>query len=62
MPDLMFDLLPYKEKALAVSEYILLVMVVLTVVLCVFHAHRWILFRRALFIAGLLYWCRSVAR
>lgn len=60
LPDVMFDLLPKSSRALDVSEYLIIVMALLVLILISFHRHRSILIRRMCMILSALYLLRGV--
>lgn len=60
LPDISFSLLPKNDKALDVSEYIIMFMCTTTVLMIVLHRYRSILIRRLCLMLGLLYLFRAI--
>ncbi|CDW55757.1 PAP2 C domain containing protein [Trichuris trichiura] len=60
LPDLFFSLTPHFPKALAASEYLIIVSTVMMLAVCFLHRHRWILLRRVFCMLALLYLSRCV--
>ncbi|XP_042901050.1 phosphatidylcholine:ceramide cholinephosphotransferase 1 [Parasteatoda tepidariorum] len=60
LPDIFFDVFPAVEKALDVSEVIIIISVWLTILVIIMHKHRFIILRRCFVIIGLLYFMRSI--
>ncbi|CAG0917219.1 unnamed protein product [Notodromas monacha] len=60
LPDVVLDHVYTNDWALYVAEYLLMVLVYFCALLGLLHVHRWVVFRRWLFLLGLLYLYRSV--
>ncbi|KAK6735941.1 hypothetical protein RB195_018913 [Necator americanus] len=60
LPDLWFSWFPEVKGAIRITEYIMLILVVNTLVIIVTHQHRWIVSRRVFFCAALSYCFRAL--
>ena len=60
LPDVTFDLLPKNNRALDISEYIIIFMTASVLVIIVLHRYRSILFRRFCLILSILYLLRAI--
>jgi len=60
LPDISLDNLPYFHWALDVSEILIMVSTAASILVLVFHKHRFILIRRVCMMVGLLYGYRAV--
>jgi len=60
LPDRVLDLVTYWPSGVKVSEWIMVVSILIGFTVCLLHSHRCILFRRVFFIAGLMYFYRAV--
>ncbi|XP_014237769.1 phosphatidylcholine:ceramide cholinephosphotransferase 2-like isoform X2 [Trichogramma pretiosum] len=60
LPDIVLDNIAAVDKALDVSEYLIMIMSNCTVILVIFHKHRFIVARRLFLLMGLLYMMRSI--
>ncbi|XP_044735305.1 phosphatidylcholine:ceramide cholinephosphotransferase 1-like [Chrysoperla carnea] len=60
LPDIVLDNIEAHDWALAVSEVIIMLLFNLTIILLIFHKHRFIVFRRLFLILSLLYLMRSI--
>ncbi|EYC04176.1 hypothetical protein Y032_0089g2264 [Ancylostoma ceylanicum] len=60
LPDLWFSWFPEVRGAIRITEYIMLILVVNTLVIIVTHQHRWVVSRRVFFCAALSYCFRAL--
>lgn len=60
LPDVSFDLLPKRDSALYISEYIIMFMSSSLMVMILFHRFRWIVMLRLFIILGILYTLRAI--
>ncbi|CAG7716201.1 unnamed protein product [Allacma fusca] len=60
LPDIVLDNVNTQDWALDVSEILIIIMTAVTFFIMIFHKHRWIVFRRAFVILGVLYLMRSI--
>jgi shingomyelin synthase len=55
LPDAVFYLVPQQSWAWRAGDPLVALMVVCTLLLCIMHRHRWVLWRRWMFLLGTLY-------
>lgn len=60
LPDVSFDLLPKRDSALYISEYIIMFMSSSVMLMILFHRFRWIVMLRLFVILGILYTLRAI--
>ena len=60
LPDVILDHMNYREWGLRVSEYLIVINMLLAGLTVLFHRHRMIVFRRIFIMMGLLYFYRSI--
>jgi len=60
LPDVILDHMEYRDWGLEVSEYLIVVNMVLAAITVLLHHHRMVVFRRIFIILGLLYFYRSI--
>lgn len=60
LPDMVLDNVSYQSWGLDVSEYIILVMMVLAFTLVMVHAHRMVVLRRVCLVMGMMYYYRGI--
>jgi len=60
LPDIILDFFKYQDWGLTASEVLLSIQVATAIMICIFHKHRFIVFRRLFLILGLLYGYRAI--
>jgi len=60
LPDRVLDLVTYWPHGVKVSEWIMVISILIGLTVCLLHSHRSILFRRVFFHAGLMYFYRAI--
>lgn len=60
LPDVILDHMEYRDWGLEVSEYLIVINMVLAAITVLLHHHRMVVFRRIFIILGLLYFYRSI--
>jgi len=59
LPDVVLDNIKYRRWGLDVSEYFLMISTLSAIVLVMVHSHRLVIFRRVMFLLGILYYYRA---
>lgn len=60
LPDISFDILPKNDRALDISEFIIIFMSTSTILMIFFHRYRSIILRRLCLMLGVLYFFRGI--
>jgi shingomyelin synthase len=60
LPDLVFMLIPQQRWAWLAGDVLSAIASVLTITLLTLHTHRWIVFRRAFTLCGIMFGLRSL--